>query len=123
MICRAAVIIVVAFSLAIPAATVAGEGHKGCPMKDSAVASSVAFSGEGRLLCMHCNLHREESCRKVYQAANDESELIEICPSTQVDLEAVSREGDALLRIAGRMVTSEDGRKMLVIESAEQIGE
>lgn len=110
-------------TLATPAALPAGEGHGSCPMKDHKPASTVEFSGEGRLLCMHCNLHRETSCRKVYQASSNPDELIDICPSSKVDLEAVSREGAALLRLTGKMVTSEDGRRMIVVDHAEPVAE
>lgn len=111
--------------LAVSSLAFAGEGHshgnKSCPMKDKQVASSESVTVEGNLLCMHCNLDREKKCRKVLQQASAPDTLIDICPSSKVDLEKISEEGKANLRLTGKMMTASDGSKMFMIESADKI--
>lgn len=116
-------LVAVVIASSLPFALMAGSGHgnTACPMDQQPIALTAEFSAEGRLLCMHCNLHREDSCRKVFQASGSPEELIDVCPSSKVDLEAVSQEGAVDLRVAGKMVTSESGSRMLVIESAEPV--
>lgn len=114
-----------AISLCLASLAFAGEGHGhgngACPMKGKTVASSAAETVEGKLLCMHCNLDREKKCRKVLQVASAPDALIDICPTSTVDLEKISEEGAADLRLSGTMVTSEDGSKMFRIDSAEKL--
>ena len=68
-----------------------GEGehaHKdACPMKDKKVAEKTEVAMTGQLLCMHCNLHKEEKCRKVFQSADNQEKLYNLCPGTKVDLD------------------------------------
>ena len=111
--------------LAFASLAIAGEGHNhggsGCPMKDKSVASSETVTVDGKLLCMHCNLDREKKCRKVLQVASAPDELVDICPTSKVDLEKISEEGAANLRMTGKMVVAADGSKMFMIESADKL--
>lgn len=102
----------------------AGEAHDhgaACPMKEKKIASKNDVEMTGKLLCMHCNLHKEDKCRKVFQAADNSEKLYDICPSTEVDLEKVSEEGSATVIIKGKLVKAEDGTEMLKIESANKV--
>ena len=102
-----------------------GEGehaHKDtCPMKDKKVAEKTEVAMTGQLLCMNCNLHKEEKCRKVFQSADNQEKLYNLCPGTKVDLEAIAEEGAATVSIKGHVVKAEDGSEMLMIESAEKV--
>lgn len=102
----------------------AGEAHEhgaACPMKDKKIASKNDVEMTGKLLCMHCNLHKEDKCRKVFQSADNAEKLYDICPGTEVDLEQLSEEGAATVTIKGKLVKAEDGTEMLKIESAKKV--
>jgi hypothetical protein len=129
-----AVVVLFAVAFAFPAAGFAcgtegdhakGEGehaHKAaCPMKDKKVAEKTEVAMTGHLLCMHCNLHKEEKCRKVFQSADNQEKLYNLCPGAKVDLEAIAEEGAATVSIKGHLVKAEDGTEMLMIESAEKV--
>lgn len=98
-----------------------GEPSRKCPLESKDVARSESMTVEGRLLCMHCNLQKEKSCRKVLQIAGLGDELIDVCPSSEVDLEMIAEEGEANLRMTGKMVVAKDGSRMMVIDRAEKI--
>lgn len=118
-------LVVFVFALALTLGiAVAGEGHKhgkSCPVDGKKVSEKKPIEMTGKLLCKHCNLHKSDTCEKVFQPAADTAKLIEICPSTKVDLETLSEEGAATVAIKGSLVKCEDGTEMLVIDTAKKI--
>ena len=88
-----------------------------CAMKDKKVASRTDVELTGKVLCMHCNLHQEDECRKVFQAADEK--LYDLCPKSDMKmLESLAEHGDAVLTIKGHVVKAEDGSEILMIQSA-----
>lgn len=121
---------VLLFVLLLAAMPAFGEGCEGksgegdhaaaCPMKGKKVAGSSEVEMTGKVVCMHCNLHKEDSCRKVFQSEKDES-LIELCPMSDMDsIETVSEHGSALLVVTGKLVKAEDGTATLEIKTAKK---
>lgn len=121
---------VLLFVLLLAAVPAFGEGCEGkgsegdhaaaCPMKGKKVAGSSEVELTGKVVCMHCNLHKEDSCRKVFQSAKDES-LIDLCPMSDMDsVEAVSEHGTALLVVTGKLVKAEDGTAALEIKTVKK---
>src|SRR5512141_377057 len=105
----------------------AGDG-KTCAMGDKAAhkmeADGKAVEMTGKLLCKHCNLHQSETCEKVFQPSSDEKTLYAVCSHSKVDVEKVSEEGAATLRIKGKLVNcAEDGKEELMIEEATKVAE
>jgi hypothetical protein len=76
----------------------------------------------GKLLCKHCNLHQTEECEKVFQPAGDEKTLYAICENSKGDLEALSEEGTATLKVKGKLVKcGKDGSEELMIEEISKV--
>ena len=93
-----------------------GADGKSCPMKDKKIASSSDVEMAGKIVCMHCDLHKETSCRKAFQASKDQA-VIEICPSS--DLKSVDGEKGEIL-VTGKLVKAEDGSMVIEIKSAKK---
>lgn len=119
---------VLLFVLLLAAVPALGEGCEGenhgsdhaaaCPMKGKKVAESKDVEMTGKVICMHCNLHKEDSCRKVFQSNKDEA-LINLCPMSDMKaVEAVSDHGEALLVVTGKLVKADDGTLTLEIKTA-----
>ncbi len=98
----------------------AGDHASACPMKGKKVAESSEVEMTGKVVCMHCDLHKEESCRKVFQSAKDQS-IADICPMSDMkSVESVSEDGKALLLVTGKLVKAEDGSMTIEIKSAKK---
>lgn len=96
--------------------------EKTCKMANESAAKTVEMTG--KLLCKHCNLHQQETCEKVFQPADDEKTLYAVCSHSKIDVEKVSEEGKANLRIKGKLVKcAEDGKEELMIEEATKLAE
>lgn len=93
---------------------------KSCPMKGKKVVESSDVEMTGKVVCMHCDLHKEESCRKVFQSSKDEA-VIDLCPMTDMKaVEAVSDHGKALLLVTGKLVKAEDGSMTIEIKNVKK---
>jgi hypothetical protein len=93
---------------------------KSCPMKGKKVVESSEVELTGNVVCMHCDLQKEDSCRKVFQTASDKS-IIDICPMS--DMKAVDAAGDgakSAIVVSGKLVKAEDGAKTIEIKSAKK---
>ncbi len=94
--------------------------HADCPMNGHEAVETTAVEMTGKVLCMHCNLHKEDSCRKVFQEEGKDT-LVDLCPKSDMKaIEAVSEHGDAILVVKGSLAKSEDGKTALVVESVEK---
>lgn len=95
-----------------------GDHGKSCPMKDKKVASSSDVEMTGTVVCAHCDLHKEKSCRKVFQSSTDKA-VYDICPGS--DMKSVEAAGDkALIQVSGKVVKAEDGTQVIEIKSAKK---
>ncbi len=118
----------IVFAIAALAAY-ADDPKPSCPMMNDHHGQAAAPEGKaveltGKLLCKHCNLHQSETCEKVFQPSNDEKTLYAVCSHSKVDVEKVSEEGTAVLRIKGKLVKcAESGKEELMIEEATKVAE
>lgn len=97
-----------------------GDHAAACPMKGKKITESSDVEMTGKVVCMHCDLHKEESCRKVFQSSKDEA-VIDLCPMTDMKaIEAVSDHGKALLVVTGKLVKAEDGSMTIEIKEVKK---
>jgi hypothetical protein len=87
-----------------------------CPMKASdAKKTDVAMVG--KVLCEHCDLHKADSCRTVFQAEG-KTDYMPICPMSDVAaLKKAGEHGDKLIDVKGTMCEDKAGAKMLMVSS------
>ncbi|MBI2212378.1 MAG: hypothetical protein HYU52_01925 [Acidobacteria bacterium] len=118
------------FSAPAFAAGCEGESHDGdhkagcamaegktCPMKGKKVVESSDVEMTGKVVCMHCDLHKEESCRKVFQSEKDQA-TFDICPMS--DMKSVEAAGEkALVVVTAKLVKTDDGAMAIEIKSAK----
>ena len=93
-----------------------GDHAKACPMKDKNVVETSDVEMSGEVLCMHCDLHKAESCHKVFVAGADEDTLYEICPESDVDVTEMSGRID----ISGKMKKADDGTMVIHFATAKK---
>jgi len=118
---RFLVVVILAFALvATPVLADCGEHHgdhaSACPMKDKEVVETTDVEMSGEVLCMHCDLHKADSCHKVFVANSDEETLYEICPDSDVDI----TEMQGSIALSGKLRKADDGTVMLHVASAKK---
>src|SRR5688572_19402984 len=101
-------------ALCLAAVSFAGDhahgSAKSCPMKDKKVAELAEVEMTGKIVCMSCNLAKEDECRKVFQASDEQKTLYDLCPNKEIkDLEEVSEHGEATVVVKGTMMKSTEG--------------
>jgi hypothetical protein len=91
-------------------------GCGGCGM-DCASAKNTEVAFTGRVLCEHCNLHKADSCKTVFQK-DGEDDYVSICPGSDIDgLKQASDHGKKLLKVKGHTCVDKDGNEQIMIES------
>lgn len=122
LLCALAIAALPSFAGACESGNHDGDHAKACPMKGKKVASSSEVEVTGKLVCMHCDLHKEDSCRKVFQSASDQS-IMDLCPMSDAkSVEALSAHGDAQFVVKGKLVKADDGTMAIEIKSAKKAG-
>lgn len=97
-----------------------GEQHASCPIKGKKVAGSEEVTVDGKLLCRHCNLHETQTCEKVFQPEGAEGRYAVCLGGNVKQAESAGAYGAATITVTGKLVTAEDGTRMLKIESAKK---
>ena len=87
-----------------------------CPMKaGDAKKTDVALAG--KVLCEHCDLHKADSCRTVFQAEG-KTDYMPICPMSDVAaLKKAGEHGEKMIDVKGTMCEDKAGAKMLMVSS------
>lgn len=93
-----------------------GDHASACPMKDKTVVETTDVEMSGEVLCMHCDLHKAESCHKVFVADGNEEVLYELCPESDVDI----TEMHGGIALSGKLRKADDGTVMLHVASAKK---
>lgn len=96
-----------------------GDHDKACPMKGKKVAESSEVEMTGKLVCMHCDLHKEDSCRKVFQSSKDQA-IIDICPMSDKKVLDAAGEDKSPVTVTGKLVKAEDGSMAIEIKSIKK---
>jgi hypothetical protein len=93
--------------------------EKNCPMKGKKVAESSDVEMTGKLVCMHCDLHKEDSCRKVFQSSKDQA-IIDICPMTDKKVLDAAGDDKSPVTVTGKLVKAEDGSMAIEIKTIKK---
>lgn len=90
-------------------------GDASCPIKGEHTMQPVKLTGS--VVCLHCNLHQQDKCEKVFQAADAAKTIYSICPMGETtSVEAAAEHGAAVLEVEGHLMTSNAGSSMLMIQ-------
>lgn len=90
-------------------------GGEACKAKKSAVKN---IELTGKLVCRDGGSGQD--CARVFRVANAENTQYAVCDKSKADLNALSENGNATLRVSGKLVKCSEGEE-LMIEKASKI--
>lgn len=88
-------------------------GDKECPLKGKEVLKTEEGTVKGKVVCMHCDLHKAEKCEKVLVTADNK--IFKFCPDSLKDIKLDDYKGKEI-EVKGKISYTKDGDNVIHIE-------